>query len=639
MCGISGFLTLRNYNPSYYRDTLIKMGNELESRGPDAQGIWYDEFNGIGLSHRRLSILDLSETGNQPMRSNNGRYVIVFNGEIYNHHRIREDLRLSGNIIQWNGTSDTETLLKAIEIFGLANALKRCRGMFALALWDEKESKLSLARDRVGEKPLYYGIQNGELLFSSQINSLKVHPSFSAGISNIATFQFLKYGFVPAPLSIFNDIFKLLPGQILNVCGKTLQFDFETYWSFEKVVIEAKANPFCGSFEEASNKLDELIVDAVNQQMISDVPLGAFLSGGIDSSTIVGVMQSISSKKVKTFSIGFGEKGFNEAIYAKAVSEYLGTEHHELYLTPKDTLKIVPEMPDYFDEPFSDSSQIPTYILAKITKKEVTVALSGDAGDELFCGYNRYLATNRYWSYLSKLPISIRFFIEKIYSSTPKKNLFLKSQILLNKLDKASTVLQSRDLDELYFKLLSKNQQPEEFLLNPVPYIKDIIGKSPECNLTDIERMMFMDFQSYLVDDILVKVDRCSMAVSLESRVPFLDHEIIEFAWSLPESYKIKGARGKLVLRDVLKKYVPDELIERPKKGFGIPLDDWLRGPLVDWVETFINRDFLDRQKIFRTDIVLNIWMEHKSGKRNCGESIWNILMFQAWYYKNFERK
>jgi asparagine synthase (glutamine-hydrolysing) len=639
MCGISGFLTLRKYNASFYRDTLIKMSNELENRGPDAQGIWYDELNGIGFSHRRLSILDLSETGDQPMRSSNGRYMIVFNGEIYNHHRIREDLSLSGNIIQWNGTSDTETLLKAIEVFGLANALERCRGMFALALWDEEESKLSLARDRVGEKPLYYGVQNGELLFSSQINSLKVYPYFSASISSNATIQYLKYGFVPAPLSIFNDIFKLLPGQILNVCGKTLQFDFETYWSLENAVIEAKANPFSGSFEDASIKLDELIVDAVNQQMISDVPLGAFLSGGIDSSTIVGIMQSISSKKVKTFSIGFDEKGFNEAIYAKAVSEYLGTEHHEVYLTPKDTLKIVPDLPDYFDEPFSDSSQIPTYLLAKITKKEVTVALSGDGGDELFCGYNRYLATNRYWSYLSKLPIGSRFVIEKIYSSLPKKNILFESQGFRRKLDKASTVLQSRDLDELYFKILSKNQQPEEFLLNPGSYSTDKIVKSLEYNLTDIERMMFMDFKSYLVDDILVKVDRCSMAVSLETRVPFLDHEIIEFAWSLPESYKIRGARGKLVLRDVLKKYVPDALIERPKKGFGIPLDAWLRGPLVDWVETFINRDFLDRQKIFRTDILLNIWMEHKSGKRNYGESIWNILMFQAWYYKNFEKK
>lgn len=646
MCGFSGFLTSRKYNKSYYTDTLVHMGTVIENRGPDAYGVWSDELNGIGLSHRRLSILDLSEAGHQPMHSYSGRYTIAFNGEIYNHLNIRSEIDLLNNTTTWKSTSDTETLLTAIEIWGLKITLQKCRGMFALALWDNEKKVLLLARDRAGEKPLYYGFQNGELLFGSQLKSLKVHPSFNATISKESTVQFLKYGFIAAPLSIYNDIYKLFPGQIITVSAETFELTFDTYWDFETEVIKAKANPFQGSFGDASKELERLIIESVQQQMISDVPLGAFLSGGVDSSTIVGVMQSISNQKVKTFSIGFDEKGFNEAIYAKAVCEYLDTDHHELYLTGNDALKIVPNLSDYFDEPFSDSSQIPTYILASITKKEVTVALSGDAGDELFCGYNRYLSTNKYWSNLSKLPMGMRIFLENAYHKIPNNKLedlfsnklsFLNANTLVAKLNKVSTVLSSKDLNELYFRLLSKYLHPEDVLLNSEFVDGNISIKLPEVSLSGLEEMMYLDFKSYLVDDILVKVDRSSMAVSLETRVPFLDQEIIEFAWSLPLEYKLDRNKGKLVLRDVLSRYVPNELIERPKTGFGIPLDKWLRGPLVDWVESYLNKDFLDRQKIFNSNRVLNMWQEHKSGKRNWANALWNILMFQAWYYKNIE--
>lgn len=648
MCGIAGFLTSKVYSSNFYNDTLLLMGAEIINRGPDNYGVWYDEKIGIGFSHRRLSILDLSECGNQPMKSRSGRYIIVFNGEIYNHLIIRQEIKNENGFNEWNGNSDTETLIFSIELWGLKKTLEKCKGMFALALWDEKDKILSLARDRVGEKPLYYGYQNGDFLFSSQVNSIKIHPSSNLHISPKATLEYIKYGYVPAPLSIYDGIYKLLPGQILYFSKNDNNIVFDSYWNFDSMLKKAKERPFEGSFKEATEYLDSLINNSVSNQMISDVPIGTFLSGGIDSSTIAAIMQSNATSKIKTFSIGFDEKEYNEAIYAKAISEYLGTEHYEMYVTSNDTLNILPYISEVFDEPFSDSSQIPTYILTQMTKKEVTVALSGDGGDELFCGYNRYLSANKYWRFLSKIPIEIRTIIEKSVNYSLINNDLINNllknfntsdfQVSISKIQKAYSVLSSKDISDLYQRLISKNLFENKILLNEQFYNSDICSDIQQFDLNDIEKMMYLDFKSYLVDDILVKVDRCSMAVSLESRVPFLDHEIIEFAWSLPFNYKIKGNQGKLILKDVLKKYIPNNLIERPKKGFGIPIGNWLRGPLVDWVESYINEDLLVKQKIFNSNNILKMWYDHKTGRRNYAESLWNVLMFQAWYFKNFEK-
>ncbi|MEL7594496.1 asparagine synthase (glutamine-hydrolyzing) [Aeromonas veronii] len=641
MCGFAGF----------YNDRLVasdaaiildSMGKAIIERGPDSAGIWYNNEDGIGVVHRRLAIVDLSEAGHQPMASNTGRYILVYNGEVYNH----EDLRCELEEIcprEWRGHSDTETLLAAIEQWGLKITLQKATGMFALALWDTQSKILQLARDRFGEKPLYYGWLNDVFLFGSQLNALRCHPIFRPEIDRDSITLLLRHNYIPAPYSIYKNVYKLLPGSILTLeKGKTV--DIETYWSARDVMSRCSANEDTAPVEEQLATLEKMLKKAVARQMVADVPLGAFLSGGVDSSLVVALMQSQSPMPIKTFSIGFDDPRFNEAEFAKSVAKHLGTEHTELYVTAEDALAVVPKLADIYDEPFSDSSQIPTFLVSQIARQHVTVSLSGDAGDELFCGYNRYLLTARLWNKINSVPILLRRILAATLTFVPVKSWNRISKILPmkakvsnfgDKLHKAAAVLTCRDAEELYLGLVSHWQKPEEIVLG---------SKEPKTVLTDPERkakfsdpilqMMAQDTLSYLPDDILVKVDRAAMAVSLETRVPFLDHEVLEHAWRLPKELKLNEGQSKWCLRQILYRYVPKDLIERPKMGFAIPLDSWLRGPLQGWAEDLLDEKRLLEEGFFNSNLVRKMWQEHLSGKRNWQYQLWDILMFQVWYQR-----
>jgi len=636
---------------------LCIMSDTLIHRGPDDCGIWYDSEQRIGLGHRRLAILDLSPAGHQPMVSASGRYVIAFNGEIYNHLALRKDIEkippsppfAKGGILEWRGHSDTETLLAGFEAWGIEATLKKTVGMFALALWDKEACALTLARDRIGEKPLYYGWQGGGnervFLFGSELKALKAHPAFAAEIDRGALCLLLRHNYIPAPYSIYQGIAKLEPGCLLSVSLEQIEPKIWKYWDAAEVARTGVAQPFSGTPEQAVDALEVLAKDAVRQQMMADVPLGAFLSGGIDSSTVVALMQAQSSRPVKTFTIGFNEKGYNEAVHAKAVAAHLGTEHIELYVTPEQAMDVIPLLPGLYCEPFADSSQIPTFLVSQLAKQQVTVSLSGDAGDELFCGYNRYQLTNDLWKKLSHAPIQLRSLVAKGISAVspsvwdrvggaiPGVGSYVR--LLGDKMHKGAGVLSSATVDELYLGLVSYQRNPENWVIG---------GKEPDTKLTGlrpnleglgvVERMMALDTISYLPDDILVKVDRAGMGVSLEGRVPFLDHRLVEFAWSLPLEYKLRDGQTKWPLRQVLYRHVPRELIDRPKMGFGVPLHDWLRGPLRDWAEGLLGEARLRREGYFHPEPIRQMWAEHLSGRRNWMAQLWNVLMFQAWLEK-----
>lgn len=636
MCGFAGYLSRENINYSA-QDTLLRMGNAISYRGPDDHNEWYESAERVGFAHRRLSIVDLSVAGRQPMESPSGRYVLSYNGEVYNHLELRSEL----TTLEWRGHSDTETLVAGFDRWGIVETVKKSVGMFAAAVWDREEKTLTLFRDRVGEKPLYYGWQKNSFLFGSELKALKAHPDFSSEIDTGALSLFIRYNYIPAPHSIWKGIQKLEPGAILTLSTKTYDYRIERYWSSRDVAIKGVAKPFSGSASEAVNELEKLLMSAVGQQMVADVSLGAFLSGGIDSSTIVSLMQAQSKKPVKTFTIGFDEKNFNEAEHARAIAMHLKTEHTELYVTPKMSLDVVPNLPFIYDEPFADSSQIPTFLVAKLAREHVTVSLSGDAGDELFCGYNRYQFTSNMWGKLSKIPRPIRKGFacaieaiqpkrwDKIGSFVPKIKNYNN---LGDKLHKGAGVLASSSVDSLYFNLISHHRNPENVVKNSIEP-KTIIDKlSFNFNgLNDIEKMMAIDIETYLPDDILVKVDRAAMANSLEGRVPFLDHRVVEFAWKLPLEYKMRNGQSKWLLREILYRHVPKDLIERPKMGFGIPLESWLRGPLREWGEELLNEKTLESEGYFNTELVRELWSEHISGRRNRAAVLWNILMFQAW--------
>jgi asparagine synthase (glutamine-hydrolysing) len=639
MCGIAGFIGPKLSKESG-NNILQKMGQQIVHRGPDAGGIWFNEEESIGFSHRRLSIVDLTIAGAQPMISNGGRYTIVFNGEIYNHNDIRQKLLQTG-VPSWKGHSDTETLLAGIEAWGLEATLQECIGMFAIALWDNETKNLSLARDRMGEKPLYYGWKKKSFLFASELKAIKQHPDFDLEIDRDALCLFMRYSYIPAPFSIYKGISKLTPGCILTLSANNPEPVIKPFWSLKEIVVSSKLNPFRGSSQDAVIGLEKLLLDSVSKQLMSDVPLGAFLSGGIDSSTIVALMQAQSSQPIKTFSIGFEEALFNEAEHAKAVASHLGTDHTELYVTAADSLAVIPQLPELYDEPFADPSQIPTYLVAKLAKKHVTVSLSGDAGDELFAGYNRYSFTSNSWKKLSVIPNPIRVQIANALQSLspndwnnvagvigkilPKINSWKN---IGDKLQKGARVMSSKSVSELYLGMVSHWDEPENIVIN---------GKEPQrtevkiSGLNDIETMMAEDILSYLPDDILCKVDRAAMGVSLETRVPFLDHRVIEYAWSLPYEYKLRNGHAKWVLKQVLYKYVPPELIDRPKMGFGVPIDSWLRGPLREWAEELLEESRLREEGFFNPIVVRQKWREHLSGQRNWQYQIWNVLMFQAW--------
>lgn len=648
MCGISGFLggvTAQGGDEAL----LTRMANTLFQRGPDDGGAWCNSAQRIGLGHRRLAIVDLSPAGHQPMISSAGRYVIAFNGEIYNHLNIRADLESLGLTPNWRGHSDTETLLAAIEAWGLEATLQKSIGMFAIALWDQQTNTLTLARDRVGEKPLYYGWQgdgaNRVFLFGSELTALKVHPAFSADIDRGALCLLLRHNYIPAPYSIYKGIAKLEPGRILSVTLAQQEPGISSYWNALTAARTGVKNPYAGTPEDAVDALDALAKDAVRQQMMADVPLGAFLSGGIDSSTVVALMQTQSSRPVKTFTIGFNEEGYNEAVHAKAVAHHLGTEHTELYVTPEQAMDVIPRLPGLYCEPFADSSQIPTFLVSQLARQHVTVSLSGDAGDELFCGYNRYQITNSLWQKIARVPGPLRTLLARGITALPPAAWDKLAPIIPgagrhaaigDKLHKGAGVLASTTVDDLYLGMVSHLRNPADWVIGGQEPPTCLMGLHPDLEgLGAVERMMALDTVSYLPDDILVKVDRAGMGVSLESRVPFLDHRLIEFAWSLPLAYKLRDGKTKWPLRQVLYRYVPPVLIERPKMGFGVPLHDWLRGPLRGWAEDLLDETRLAKEGFFHPGLIRKIWFEHLSGRRNWMALLWNVLMFQAWLEVN----
>ena len=648
MCGLAGYFTA---NDRVSAPVLAAMADSIRHRGPDDDGIWLDEAAGIGFGFRRLSIQDLSPAGHQPMVSSSGRFVIMFNGEIYNHLDLRLALRRELGEQPWRGHSDTETLLAACEAWGFAATLCKSVGMFAIALWDRREHTLTLARDRMGEKPLYYGWQGKTFLFGSELKALRAHPAFRGEINRNAIALQMRHCYIPAPYSIYAGIHKLQPGTSLTLslgdkpaaAGKPLEP--VAYWRLADAVRAGQAQPFAGSDAEAIAELEQTLSQAVRGQMLADVPLGAFLSGGVDSSTIVALMQAQSSRPVRTFSIGFDEADYNEAHHAKAVAKHLGTDHTELYVSPAEAQAVIPRLPTLYDEPFSDSSQIPTFLVAQMARRDVTVALSGDGGDELFGGYNRYFWVTALWSRLRWLPNGMRRLAamairalsplawNQLYAFLrPALPAMLHTQRVGDKAHKLANILEIPTPEAIYYWLISQWRRPADLVIGatePPTLLTDAASWQVAPNIEG--SMMFLDGMTYLPDDILTKVDRASMAVSLEGRMPLLDHRVVEFAWRLPLDMKVRHGQGKWALRKVLYKHVPKSAIERPKMGFGIPLDTWLRGPLKPWAEALLDPARLKREGYLNAELVQRRWAEHQSGEINCQYHLWDVLMFQSW--------
>ncbi|MCB1227813.1 MAG: asparagine synthase (glutamine-hydrolyzing) [Verrucomicrobiales bacterium] len=644
MCGISGFLTSSPERSSErLRTDVRRMTDAMVRRGPDDEGAWVDEACGVALGHRRLSILDLSSAGHQPMCSTSGRFVIVFNGEIYNFKLLRVSLEEKGHAFE--GHSDTELMLAAIEEWGIQAATQRFNGMFAFAVWDREERTLTLGRDRLGEKPLYYGQAGDAFVFSSELKTLRGFPGFEAEIDRSALTALLRYNYIPDPWCIYQGLHKLPPGTLLTLRSPTDLASPEPYWSLRQVVTRGTRHPFNGTSREAIDAFDALLQEAVESRMIADVPLGAFLSGGVDSSLIVALMQARGSQPVKTFTIGFHEKEYNEAGYAKAVAAHLGTDHTELYVTGQDALDVIPLLPDLYDEPFSDYSQIPTYLVCKMARQHVTVALSGDAGDELFGGYERYAVGRKLWNSFARLPQPARQVAAALMRSMPASAINTLARLagpvlpsrfrhvaVGDKMHKLAEVVAAPGLETLYLNLMSHWKRPEQIVMGGEDRPTVITDRSDWPEVADFtHRMMHLDMETYLPGDILTKVDRAAMGVSLETRVPLLDPNVIEFAWTLPPALKVQGGQGKWLMKQTLDRYVPRALMDRPKRGFGIPLDAWLRGPLRDWAEDLLSEERLRREGYFHPAPIREKWREHLSGTRNWHFYLWDVLMFQAW--------
>lgn len=672
MCGFAGFLSADLTVLGNPRVVVTRMALSIAHRGPDDAGAWVDPQAGIALGHRRLSILDLSAAGHQPMHSRTNRFVIAFNGEIYNHMDLRAELEENYSLdITWRGHSDTETLLAGFETWGVESTLTKMVGMFAIALWDREEKTLTLARDRFGEKPLFYGwVGSGSsstFVFGSELKAIRAHPDFANSVSREALALFMRFTYVPAPYCIYQNIFKLEPGCMLSLKNvvtpapsKPLRpsekhggISMHRWWALSDVVQNGEQNQILDEVV-AVQALDHSLTEAVRLQSLADVPLGAFLSGGVDSSTIVALMQKQATSPVKTFTVGFEESGFDESPHARAVAQHLGTDHTELFVTAAEAQAIIPNIPAIYDEPFADSSQIPTHLVCKAARQQVKVALSGDAGDELFGGYNRYFWGPRIWSRLAWLPYPARQLLGSFIRSVPiagwdalsrPVNALMPSNQGINRAgDKAHKLAvrltMVRNIDDLYRSLVSEWQDPAQVvkgygsahgagIFSPKNLLDDPL---PARGIDQHQlRMMYLDSITYLPDDILCKVDRAAMATSLETRVPFLDYRVAELAWQLPLNMKIRGNEGKWALRQVLYKYVPRELIDRPKAGFGIPLGQWLRGPLRDWAESLLAESRLQVEGYFYPTPVRLKWAEHLSGRRDHTASLWTVLMFQAW--------
>ncbi|MEC4812919.1 MAG: asparagine synthase (glutamine-hydrolyzing) [Scytonema sp. PMC 1069.18] len=650
MCGITGFFDICGQIATERIGSVVEqMSSALHHRGPDDSGIWVDGESGIGLGHKRLAVIDISPEGHQPMISADGRYVIVFNGEIYNFLELRRQLENLGH--HFRGHSDTEVMLASFSQWGVNKAVKLFNGMFAFALWDVNERVLHLGRDRLGEKPLYYGWLGNTFVFASELKALKAHPDFHPEINRDALALFLRHNYIPAPYSIYKGIYKLPPATLLCWNGQTAHPQPVPYWFAKEVAPSGVTHPFTGSESEAVEQLEALLKDAVAIRTIADVPLGAFLSGGIDSSTIVALMQAQSSQSVKTFSIGFYEDKYNEAQHALAVARYLGTDHKEFYVTPQDALTVIPKLPSLYDEPFSDPSQIPTFLVSQLARQYVTVSLTGDAGDELFGGYKRYWLCRSIWQKVGWMPQIIRHIAAHALSGISSRTWdlgFVTFGAVLpaklrqqgsygDKLHTLSEILAAPNSEAMYADFISHWKKPEQVVLGCSEPLTTLCDRQSWLKLPDFsQRMMYQDMVSYLPDDILVKVDRSSMGVSLEGRIPLLDHRVVEFAWRLPLSMKIRNGQGKWLLRQVLYKYVPQKLIERPKMGFSVPLDSWLRGSLREWTEDLLNESRLHQQGFLNPQPIRQKWTEHLTGDRNWQYHLWNVLMFQAWLDKNY---
>jgi asparagine synthase (glutamine-hydrolysing) len=647
MCGIAGFLLRQpRLDEDALRDLASRMAETLKHRGPDGGEVWSDAGAGISLGHRRLAIQDLSEAGRQPMTSACERYVITYNGEIYDFRALRCELEDRGR--RFRGHSDTEVLLAAISEWGLERAIARCHGMFAFALWDRRKRTLTLARDRAGQKPLYYGWCGDAFLFGSELKALRSHPAFEAGIDRDALGLLLRYGWIPGPHSIYQGVGKLPPGTLLRIVASSTPATASPrpYWSAHEVAKRGEAEPFRGSLAEATDALDGVLHEAVSGRMIADVGLGALLSGGIDSSLVVALMQKLSERRVKTFSIGFREPRHDEAPYARAVAQHLGTDHTELYVEPRDGLDVIPSLPSIYDEPFADASQIPTLLVSRLARSEVTVALSGDGGDELFAGYNRYDRCLRSWARFRRTPAALRRPLARGLDALANAGWNLlgprasasaaplpRWRRLPAKLKKTARDLPAADPADLLLRM-GAHCGPASDLVYGAAALGNAVadsGQRPQGS-EPLQSLMELDFASYLPDAVLVKVDRASMAVSLEVRSPFLDHRVVELAWSLPLAHRVGAGGGKLVVRELLARHLPRELFERRKQGFTAPVGEWLRGPLRPWAEDLLEPGRLGRQGLLRPRAVERVWRQHLCGWRNHDNLLWSLLMFQAWH-------
>lgn len=630
--------------------TAERMSDTLRHRGPDDSGVWVDGECGIGLGFRRLSILDLSEEGHQPMHSACGRYVIVFNGEVYNFEALRRELEDLGHIFR--GHSDTEVILAAFTNWGFEDTLPRLNGMYAFALWDRKERLLHLVRDRLGKKPLYYGWMGNAFLFGSELKALKAHPAFMDEINRSALALYFRYKYIPSPYSIYQNIFKLPPAMRLALPWSAREGHAPAptfYWSMKDVIEQGVSQPFTGTEREVTDNFEALLRDAVKLRMVADVPLGAFLSSGLDSPTIVALMQAQSERPIRTFTIGFEESDYNEAEHAKLYSQHIGTDHTELYVTPRKAMDVIPRMPSLYDEPFSDYSQIPTYLVSQLARSGVTVILSGDGGDELFGGYNRYFLGAGIVSRIKWMPTWLRHIAAKgLTSLSPQAwDSVLHNLALLwpgksspstpgDNIHKLAEVLTSETPEAFYYGLVSLWKDPSSVVLDSKEPPTILTEPDRWANLPDFrERMMYLDIVSFLTDGILAKVDRASMGVSLEARMPLLDYRVVEFAARVPLHMKFRNGSGKWLIRQVLYKYVPQELCKQPKRGFGIPIHAWLRGPLRDWAESLLDERRLCEEGYLDARPIRNYWAEHLSVKRNRHHYLWTVLMFQAWLEEN----